>query len=376
MQKIAVIGNSCIDFVNLRAPLLKYLRDCDAEINVIGPVCTEEEILNQLEELNFKYVPFSIKPVSLNPFNDLFSFIQIYKALKSIQPDKVLLLTLKPIVYGSFAAYLSGIKDVFSLNSGLGRIFVGESTYHKFVLLFLKPLLKFAFKFNKTVFFQNPDDCLLFANLGLCPKSKSIVVNGTGIDLSAFPLKIKDRTRGLRFLMISRIIQEKGIVFYYEVAKELKQEYPEVEFQLLGNFCDSQSGIPENLIREWHEEGTINFLGETDDVRPYLEEADIFVLPTYYREGVPRTCMEALASGLPIITTDVPGCRETVIDEKNGFLIQPKSNIALKEAIKKFIETPQIIDNMVSLGRKIVEEKFDIHKVNFNIANGMGLTSK
>ena len=175
MQKIAVIGNSCIDFVNLRAPLLKYLRDCDAEIFVVGPACKEEEILNKLEEFSFQYVPFSIKPVSLNPFNDLFSFIQIYKALKLIQPDKVLLLTLKPIVYGSFASYLAGIKDVFSLNSGLGRIFVGESIYHKFVLLFLKPLLKFAFKFNKTVFSETP---FYTGRILLCGD----VINFSGVD--------------------------------------------------------------------------------------------------------------------------------------------------------------------------------------------------
>lgn len=376
MQKIAVIGNSCIDFINLRAPLLKYLQNCDSQVTVVGPECHEIEVLNEMKKLGFDYMPYSIKPVSLNPLNDLFSFIQIYKALKSISPDKVLLFTLKPIVYGSIAARLRGVNNVFSLNSGLGRIFVGESIYHRFVLLFLKPLLKIAFKFNKKVFFQNPDDRQLFHDLGLCSVNKSINVNGTGIDLVAFPLKRKSKPAKLRFLMISRIIEEKGISYFYQAAKELKQDYPDVEFQLLGNFCDSRSGIPENVISGWHKEGTITFLGETDDVRPYLEEADVFVLPTYYREGVPRTCMEALATGLPIITTDVPGCRETVVDEGNGFLIKAKSHSALIDAIKKFIDAPHIMDKMISIGRKIVEDKFDINKVNFCIADGMGLKLK
>ena len=373
MQKIAVVGNSCIDFVNLRGPLLKHLQSCDLEVSVIGPHCDEKDVLDKMNDFEFNFIPYSIKPVSLNPLNDLFSFIQIYKALKFVSPDKVLLLTLKPIVYGSIAARLLGIKEVFSLNSGLGRNFVGESAYHKFVLFFLKPLLKIAFKFNKKVFFQNPDDCQLFNDLELCGLNKSITVNGTGIDLDAFPLKERSPASALRFLMISRLIQEKGVNFFYEAAKEIKEEYPEVEFQLLGNFCDSQSGISESLIQKWHDEGVINFLGETDDVRPFLEKADIFVLPTYYREGVPRTCMEALASGLPIITTDVPGCRETVINNNNGFLIKPKSHSALKAAIKNFIESPNIIDDMILYGRRIVEEKFDIKKVNSSIALSMEL---
>tara|TARA_B100000212_G_scaffold45845_1_gene29615 strand:+ start:33141 stop:34271 length:1131 start_codon:yes stop_codon:yes gene_type:complete len=376
MQKIAVIGNSCVDFINLRAPLLKYLQNCDAEVTVIGPVCDENEILDEMKKLKFNYVPYNIKPVSLNPFDDMLSFFQMMRALKSISPDKVLLFTLKPIVYGSVAARLKGIRNVFSLNSGLGRIFVGESNYHRFVLFFLKPLLKIAFKFNEKVFFQNPDDSELFHKLGLCDKNKSIVVNGTGIDLKAFPLKTIPRNEKLKFIMISRIIEEKGIHFFYEAAKKIKKDYPCTEFQLLGNFCDSQSGISENTILNWHKEGIINYLGETDDVRPFLEKADVFVLPTYYREGVPRTCMEALATGLPIITTDVPGCRETVINEKNGILIQPKNITALEEAIKRFIKAPYIIDSMIMNGRSLVEKKFDINKVNSDIAYGMGLSSK
>lgn len=373
MQHVAVVGNSCVDFINLRAPLLKKIQNCNSRVSVIGPECSDEKILVEMEKLNFNYVSYPIKPVSLNPLSDLKTFYKIYKILKDINPDKVLLLTLKPIVYGSIASKLNGISNVYSLNSGLGRIFVRQSFYQKFVLIFLQPMLKAAFRFNRKVFFQNPDDQKLFKSLKLCSQDQSIVVNGTGIDISHFPFNKFEEKKDLKFLMISRLIEEKGIIYFYEAAKKIKKLFPDVKFFLLGNYCDSKSGLSEEKIRTWQDEGIIDYLGETDDVRPFLGNADVFVLPTYYREGVPRTCMEALASGLPIITTDVPGCRETVINEESGFLIPPKDQEALNEAMLKFINEPSIISSMAEQGRRIVEEKFDINKVNLNLAKGMEL---
>ena len=372
MSHLVIIGNSYIDFIHLRAPLLEELRKENKDMTLMGPMCQDSETLEKLKKNNTKYVSYKINPVNLNPISNFLSFLDILIKLKSLNPDKVFLFTLKPIVYGSIASFFLKKTEVFSLNSGLGRVFTGSSIYNKFVLIFLRPLLKRAFKFNKKVFFQNNDDKDLFAKLNICHPSKSIVVNGTGIDLKKF--HFSEEYKGdepLNFLMISRLIEEKGLIYYYQAAKKIKKFFPEVNFLLLGNFCKSKSGLSPKIIDSWQEENVINYLGETDDVRPFLKKADIFVLPSFYREGVPRTCMEALATGLPIITTDVPGCRETVIDGLNGFLIKPKSTNDLQNAMMKFINYPEIIEDMSAEGRKLVENRFDIVKVNHEIVEGL-----
>jgi len=373
MQHLLVVGNSCIDFVNLRAPLLKSIVETGCKVTVVGPQVSDSLVTNKMKEMHLNFIPYKIKPVSINFLYDLITFFSLLKIYKRVKPDKVLLLTLKPIVYGSFAAKFFSLKEVFSLNSGLGRIFVRETIYQKFVFIFLYPLLKLALKFNQNVFFQNPDDLALFEDLGICPSSKSIVVNGTGVDLTQFKFTEKKPSKTLNFLLIARLIKEKGVFFYYESARKLKQKYPNVNFLLLGNLCNGHSAISKEEIMAWKKEKVIDYLGETDDVRPFLDNADVFVLPTYYREGVPRTCMEAMAKGLPIITTDVPGCRETVINSKNGVLIEPKNQEALTRAMEDFILKPEMILDMARFGRKLVEQKFDINGVNKNIREGMGI---
>lgn len=372
MSHLVVIGNSYIDFINLRGPLLDELRKENKKMTLMGPVCADSETLKRLKKNSTEYVSFKINPVNLNPISNLLTFFDIVFKLRSLKPDKIFLFTLKPIVFGSIASIFLKKTEVFSLNSGLGRVFTGSSAYNKFVLTFLKPSLKKALKLNKRVFFQNKDDKDLFVKLNICQSSKSLVVNGTGIDLEKFNFS-KDfvSNKPLNFLMISRLIEEKGLIYYYQAAKNIKKNFPDVNFLLLGNFCQSKSGLSPELIDSWQKENVINYLGETDDVRPFLNKADVFVLPTYYREGVPRTCMEALATGLPIITTDVPGCRETVKHEENGFLIKPKSATDLQEAMMKFINSPSIIKSMSIKGRNLVENKFDINKVNQAIIKGL-----
>ncbi len=372
MSHLVVVGNSYIDFLNLRKPLLDELRKNNSKITLMGPKLKDQKYLKELTENDTTYISFFINPVNVNPLSNFFTFLDIVFKLKSLNPDKLLLFTLKPIVFGSIASFFLRNTKVFSLNSGLGRIFTRSSVYNKFVLFFLKPLLRLAFKFNERVIFQNKDDRELFAKHGISPTSKSLVVNGTGIDLERFKfLKKTADEKPLKFLMISRLIEEKGLIYYYQAAKIIKKEYPEVTFFLLGNFCNSKSGISPKIIESWQKANVIDYLGETNDVRPYLNDADIFVLPTYYREGVPRTCMEALATGLPIITSDVPGCKETVKNNVNGFLIKPKSSDDLQNAMRRFIKAPQIIEEMSKKGRKLAEDKFDIIKVNNEIVNVM-----
>ena len=183
---------------------------------------------------------------------------------------------------------------------------------------------------------------------------------------------VKER-EGITFLLISRLLWDKGIGEYAQAAENLKKDYPEASFQILGPFHQSPKIIPREVLEGWTSQGFIQYLGETKDVRDYIKESSVFVLPTYYREGVPRSILEAMSMEKPIITTHRPGCRETVVDGENGFLIPPKDAQALEDAMEYFLKHPETIQGMGRRSRQIVAEKFDVRKVNATILETMGL---
>ena len=228
------------------------------------------------------------------------------------------------------------------------------------------------------VFFQNPDDLNLFKQLKLIsPATPTAVVNGSGVDVSEYdvaplPISEDDNTPELRFLLIARLLGDKGVREYAQAAKRIKAKYHQTQFDLVGWIDDNPDSIDQQELDNWIKDGTINFWGKLSDVKPAIAASAIYVLPSY-REGTPRTVLEAMAMGRPVITTDAPGCRETVTDEVNGFLVPVKSVDGLTEAMKKFITDPGLINTMGKASRKIAEEKFDVHAVNNFMLKEMGL---
>jgi glycosyltransferase involved in cell wall biosynthesis len=223
------------------------------------------------------------------------------------------------------------------------------------------------------VIFQNPDNRQVFVERGIVELPRTLIVHGSGVNVEHFspaPLSQGEPV----FLLIARLLGDKGIREYVRAAALLKEKYPAVVLQLVGPDDPSPDGIPLDEVKKWHEAGVIQYLGSTKDVRPYLAQCHVYVLPSYH-EGTPRSVLEAMAMGRPVVTTDAPGCRETVQPGENGYLVPTRDAEALARAMERFILEPGLIGEMGSRSRRIAEQKYDVHKVNAVILQGMGLTA-
>ncbi len=372
MAKIAIVSHYSPSLINFRGDLIRAMVDLGHEVICLGPEAGFEQ---PLQELGARYRQISLNRTGLNPLQDLGTLFSLKKAFEEMRPDMVFSYTVKPIVYGSIAAHLAGVQEIYGMITGLGYVFIGETFKQKILTQMVAFLYKCALKHNQVVFFQNPDDLHLFVDKGIVPKAvKPVLVNGSGVNIEKFALATP-KLSPVTFLLMGRLIKDKGILEYVEAARLLKQKYPMAKFQLLGPLDTNPAAITQEQLDQWAEEGVIEYLGETDDVRPFVANASVYVLPSY-REGTPRSVLEAMSMGRPIITTDAPGCRETVIDGRNGFLVPVKNVSALMSAMEKFISEPDLIAKMGKESRIIAEEKYDVRKVNQVILHEMGLIGK
>lgn len=370
MAKIVIISHYSPSLINFRGDLIRAMVELGHEVICLGPEAGFEQ---PLQELGADYRQIPLHRTGLNPLKDVKTLFSLRKVLKEIKPDIVFSYTVKPIVYGSIAAHMAGVRQMYAMITGLGYVFIGQTFKQRLLTQIVAFLYRRGLKYNQVVFFQNPDDLHLFVSKSIVPKTaKPVLVNGSGVNIEKFafaPPKLSPVT----FLLIARLIKDKGILEYVESARLLKQKYPDARFQLLGPLDINPTAITQEQLEQWTKEGIIEYLGKTNDVRPYIADASVFVLPSFYREGTPRSVLEAMSMGRPIITTDAPGCRETVIDGKNGFLVPVKDVDALKSAMEKFIQKPDLISQMGKQSRIIAEEKYDVRKVNRAILQEMGL---
>lgn len=307
----------------------------------------------------------------MNPVRDLVLFAKLCLLMRSLRPQFVLAYTAKPIIYGAIAAWLARVPRRYVLVTGVGFLF--SETSRSLLLRLIVQLYGFALSRCQGVFFQNPDDQELFKNRRLLnPATPSVVVNGSGVDLDRFAPSALPACAP-SFLMICRLLRDKGVVEYAQAAVRVKREHPNISFVLAGWIDRNPTAISDSDLSRWCEDGRLVFLGRLADVRDALRVATVYVLPSY-REGTPRTVLEAMAMGRPIITTDAPGCRETVVEGENGFLVPVKSVDALVQAMLKFIEDPTLAPCMGRRSREIAEEKYDVHKVNAVMLREMGIT--
>lgn len=255
---------------------------------------------------------------------------------------------------------------------GLGYAFTGTGIKRRLIGYIAKRLYKYALKCNTKVFFLNPDDLGLFQQYHLIKNpQQSVLLNGIGIDLDEFTPA--PHPQHLSFLLIARLVKDKGVLEYVEAARIIKSLYPDINFKLAGFFDENPSSVTEQDLHAWTESGSIDYLGYLRDVHQAIEDSSVYILPSY-REGLPRTVLEAMAMGRAIITTDVPGCRETVQQGVNGLLVPVRNVAALVNAIEHFIRHPVDIKSMGQKSRQIAIEKYDVHKVNKVILEAMGLT--
>ena len=357
-----------------RRPLLKELAGRGFTSLVYAPDWTEalEKALEQ--ERGVRALHYPLKRTSISPLADLKTLLSLAVSLAHSQPHLVLTFQPKPNVYGILAAALARVPLRAAVVEGLGFAFTpGEDTLKKrLVRAVLKVLYRLSFAFAHKVFFLNPDDLKEFVSQGLVRPEKAVLLGGIGVPLEEWP-PAPPHLEPLTFTLIARLLKEKGVREFAEAARRVKAKHPEARFLLIGPLDTNPGAIPEEEVRSWVGEGVLEWIPWTDDVRPYLRQTSVYVLPSSYREGVPRSTQEALAMARPVITTDAPGCRETVVDGVNGFLVPPRDPEALAEAMERFIQDPSLVEQMGWESRKLAEERFDAYKINARLLSELGI---
>ena len=355
---------------NFRGDLIKEIIAGGYEAVVTGPDRTDVE---KIEALGARFIEVPMNKTGTSVFGDLKYCRHLTRVIKSEKPDVTLGYTVKPVIYGAIAAKRAGVKNVNSLITGAGYTFTATSAKAQILGFIVRKLYKIGLKKADRVIFQNPDDKEEFCKTGLVRTEKCSVVNGSGVNLARF--EISPFPEQISFFMLSRLLKSKGVCEYLEAAKTVKERYPDVKFYLLGKYETAmQDAVDKEYVERFIEDGTVERFEETDDVRPYFSLCSVYVLPSY-REGTPRTVLEAMATGRPILTTDTPGCRETVIEGENGFLVPPKNAEALSEKMIWFIEHRERLEKMGAASRGYVEGKFDVKRVNADMIRIMKMES-
>lgn len=351
-MRIALVINTSWNIYNFRMSLIKALLAEGHEVVAIAP---EDAYSERLVAAGCKFVPVRMEQ-GINPFEDIQLVWRLYRKYKEVKPDVVLHYTIKPNIYGAMAAHWAGIPAINNV-SGLGTVFITSDYISKIALR----LYKFAFRYPAKVFFQNQDDRSLFLCNNLVRAGITEVLPGSGINLQEFvPAEAFKRHEPFFFLMVARVLFDKGVAEFVQASKQVQENYPGVKCQLLGQVDErSRSGVKQRQLQEWLATGVIEYLGATDDVAAVVRNADCVVLPSY-REGTPRTLLEAAAMAKPLIATNVPGCREVVQEGINGYLCQVKDSDDLADKMIRMLQLPdEELERMGKASRQLAVSRFD-----------------
>jgi glycosyltransferase involved in cell wall biosynthesis len=353
-KKILISINTSWNIINFRLGLLQALQKESFKIIILAPKDKYSELF---QDYDFEYYEIAMNNKGTNPIEDLKLTISYYKILKEIKPDLMLNYTIKPNVYGTIAAKLLKIPTINNI-AGLGTLFVNEN----FITKIAKYLYKYSQDKASKVFFQNNEDFELFTSLGLVDIKKSDVLPGSGVNTEKFkPIKKTKNLDKIVLLLISRMLWDKGVGEYVEAARILTKKYPNVEFQLLG-FLDvaNNSAISKEQMDTWTKEGIINYLGTSDNVQNEISNADCMVLPSFYREGTPRTLLESASMAKPIVTTDNIGCKDVINDGETGYLCKIKDSTDLASKLELIINmSEEERKTMGQKGREKIKKEFD-----------------
>lgn len=354
-NRIAIVSSNAWSITNFRAGVIRGLLREGYEVTAIA---VPDAHVAEFREIGCSYVPLAMENTGTNPLKDLWLFLSYRRLFRQIRPDYVLAYTVKPNIYGSLAAHSLGIPVINNIG-GLGYAFVQGGWLMRLVMR----LYQWAFRRSRMVFFQNADDREFFLKSRLVGESQAGLLPGSGVDTRHFfPVERRDEhdRRGVRFLLIARLLWDKGIGEYVEAARILKVRYPDCEFALLGFLgVPNAMSVSSEQMKQWVAAGWVLYLGHSSDVRPFIADADCVVLPSY-REGTPRTLLEAASMGKPIITTDTVGCRDVVRNGENGFLVKVRNAEDLSEKMEKMLLMHRDERDAMGLrGRELVTSKFD-----------------
>lgn len=330
----------------------------------------EDAWTEKFEAKGIEYRQIPVSRNGMNPLEDLKTQRAMEMLFREIHPDKIFAYQAKAIVYGAVAAKKCGISEFYALVAGLGSIFRGSGIKNSLVRSVLTVQYKIACNFSRAVIFQNEDDRSEFVNRGIVNREKTRIIHGSGVDIHHFAEMPLPQSPG--FLFVGRLIKDKGVREYLEACRIVKRECPDARCMLVGPFDSNPSALSSEELDEFTKDGTVAYYGEQQDVRPYLQKTSVYVLPSYH-EGTPKSVLEAMAAGRAIVTTDAPGCRETVTNGVNGFLVEPKNANAVAEAMLRLARDPALCRTFGQNSRKIAVEKYDVDKVNASIMEIMSI---
>lgn len=368
-MKIIIAASSGKSLIDFRGSLIKDIVNKGHEVYCIS--CeNDNSIKEKISYLGASYVYVPMSRTGTNPIQDIKTIISFKKVIEEINPDMYFAYMSKPIAYGGMAAKMCKVPEINVLVSGLEIAFYSNGIKNAIVRFILKYLFNNVHKSCRNIFFQNPDDMNTFLDMKIAKKEQAVLVNGSGVDMRIF--KRQPFPDKVTILMVARLVWSKGIREYISAAKMVKERYPNARFMLVGGLDTNPESLSKKELDENIQSSVIEYYGYAEDVREFLNQCSVFVLPSYH-EGTPRSVLEAMATGRPIITTDAPGCRETVIDGKNGFLVPIKDSDKLAEKIIWTIEHRQEAEIMGEESFRICQEKFEVNKVNEKILKVMNL---
>lgn len=352
---------------NFRGDLIKEIQSIGYEVIVIGP---NSDHMEEIDKLGVRFEEIPLKKTGINIFSDLKYMIRLYRFLKRERPNVILSYTIKPVIYSSIAGKLAKVKSINSLITGVGYAFTAQTFKARIIKVIASILYKIGLSSSDTVIFQNKDDMNEFINKKLVKKNKCFYVNGSGVNMKKF--KPIDYPKDITFFMLSRILKSKGVLEYLEAAKLVKEKHPNIQFMLLGALENMQDSLSTKELMPFVDQNIVKYFGETTDVSKYYAMSSVFVLPSY-REGTPRTVLEAMSMSRPIITTNTPGCKGTVMEGVNGFLVPAKDSKLLAERMEWFIKNPNKISVMGKASYELCKQKFDVNLVNRQMINYLKL---
>lgn len=357
-----VIGGLARSLVNFRKPLLCSLREAGFQVHTMAGA-PDPETVNTLQELGITFEKVPLDRTAMNPFADLRAGHAMWRQLRRDKPNAVLAYTIKPVIFGLVAARLAGVQNRYALITGLGFGLTGTTWKRRLLAFALRRLYKFALHDVRLVFFQNPDDETLFSTSILSSDTPTKVVRGSGVDTKHFAFSPVPPSPPFRFLFIGRFTVEKGLRELMQAIRLLRQ-HPGLDFEVhtVGWVDSNPSGLTDLEVQTWLEEGLIVHHGESSDVRPHIDSCHVLVLPSY-REGTPRSVLEAMSMGRAVITTDAPGCRETTVHGETGLVVPAKDPHALAKAMKHLVTDHKMVESLGRAGRQRVLDLYEAETV-------------
>lgn len=369
MPTLALITSHAPSLANFRAPLIRTLHAQGIQVLALAPNF-DERTRAAVQALGATPVDCPMSRTGMNPVMDAINTWKMARLLKQLRPDITLGYFIKPVIFGSIAAWWVGVPRRFAMVEGLGFVFTPGAAGLSFKRRVLKRLVLWLYKLGlsraQRVIFLNPDDQAELVAAGALPARKGFLLGGIGVDLAQWPQQ-PPVLASVTFLLVARLLREKGIEDYAAAARIVKQRHPQARFILLGGLDDNPGAITQADVQAWVAAGVLEWHGHVP-VQPWLAQASVYVLPSY-REGVPVSTQEAMATGRAVITTDVPGCRQTVDEGVNGFLVPVRQPQALADAMCRFIDQPELIATMGQASRRLAEQRFDVHKVNARLVD-------